>query len=71
MSIAVYRYSQLFEVYVFSGHDEQRRDFQVDEPTSLLEGVCKGHPFASSKCKAMKPPRDGVRDINVAQLFEF
>ena len=56
---------------VFSGHDVWRRDFQVDELTSLLDGVCKGNSFASSKRKVMKPPWDGVRDINVAQLFEF
>ena len=54
---------------VFSGHDERRRDFQVDEPTSLLEGVCKGNPFAPGKHKAVEPPWDGVRGINVAQLL--
>ena len=55
----------------FSGHDVWRRDFQVDEPTSLLDGACKGNPFAPSKRKVMKPPWDGVRGINVAQVFEF
>ena len=38
-----------------SSHDEWRRDFLVDEPTSLLDGVCKGNPFVPSKRKAMKP----------------
>ena len=56
---------------LLSSHDVWRRDFQDDEATSLLDGVCKGNPFVPSKRKAMKPPRDGVRDINVAQLFEF
>ena len=56
---------------LLSSHDVWRRDFQVDEPTSLLDGTCKGNPFVPSKRKAMKPPWDGVRDINVAQLFEF
>ena len=67
----MYRYLQPFEVYGFSGHDERRRDFQVDEPTGLLKGVCKGNPFAPNKHKAVEPPWDGVRGINVAQLFEF
>ena len=67
----MYRYLPPFEVYVLSGHDERRQDFHVDEPTKLLDGVCKGNPFTPSKGKAMKPPWDGVRGINVAQLFEF
>ena len=45
--------------------------FKVDEPNGLLDGVCKGNPFVPSKRKAMKPPWDGARDINVAQLFEL
>ena len=45
---------------VFSGHDVWRRDFQVDEPNSLLDGVCKGNPFAPSKSKVMRPPWDGT-----------
>ena len=67
----MYRYLPPFEVMFFSGHDERRRNFQVDEPVSLLDGVCKGNPLSPSKRKAMNPPWDGVRDINVAQLFEF
>ena len=51
----MYRCLPPFEVYVFfSGRDEWRRDFQVDEPNNLLEGVCKGNPFAPSIRKAMK-----------------
>ena len=45
---------------VFSGHDERRRDFHFDEPTSLLDGVCKGNPFAPSKRKVnVDLPMDG------------
>ena len=41
MSIAVYRYSQFFEVNGFSGHDEQKGDFQVDKPTRFWRGSAK------------------------------
>ena len=56
MSIAGYRDLPPFEDNVFSGHDEQRRYLQVDEPTSLLDGVYKGNPFTPNKRNARKPP---------------
>ena len=56
---------------LLSGHDVWRRDFQIDEPTSYMDGVRKGNPFVPGKRKAMKPPWDGVWDIIIAHLFEF
>ena len=51
--------------------DVGRGDSNVDKPPRLLRGLCKGHPLAPGKRQLVQPSKDGMQNVDVAQLSKL